>query len=534
MVLAARGDNNAVVDMNLEYIRRSTRGFSHTDGVQTNRTVYATFNAWDLAGGLVYPSTMVVAAGPRSRDACTSAVSLAAVRHPNVATILGAFVAEGHTGAAIATSAGVVPHGNAVSVLALEPHPPHFSLGVQLAAAADEGATLNPWDAAALAHRIVDAVETVLHHNLQPQLSLDTIVTRDGTLRGSPVLAVISSPAGARPSVFSPDTSDPVVQPLHNVLCAIAVAAKQPAPPAPYPGMMPASVITRMRPADTVAPSPQTRPPRRTLRQYMEDASCPVQLSLECAMCGVVVHSSGYHLHGVDCSHEDQHFMCCECVNTRVSSLLTDDAVDMAELPCPMGCPGVWSFDDFGALVSPPLLRKWQQRSVERTWNQALEAAKEILDKAQQDAEADTSDPDMKEVREHVAAVRKMLRPACAYCGMAFESFSGCLSVTCGAKDRNGRQVSGCGQTFCGGCMTKKPCPKDCGHAFVQPGELHRLWRVWRMQRPTEYLRKNFRGGSKDNHRSAAHSNEVLERVLRGIRSDLEVVGVWPLPGFDL
>ena len=82
--------------------------------------------------------------------------------------------------------------------------------------------------------------------------------------------------------------------------------------------------------------------------------------------------------------------------------------------------------------------------------------------------------------------------------------------------------------------MTQRPCPRKCGHDFIQPGELHRRWCAWRMRRPTEYLRENFRGGSKDNHRSAAHSNEVLERVLRGIRSDLEVVGVWPLPGFDL
>ena len=90
----------------------------------------------------------------------------------------------------------------------------------------------------------------------------------------------------------------------------------------------------------------------------------------------------------------------------------------------------------------------------------------------------------------------------------------------------------GCG----GGCMTKQPCPRRCGHAFVQAGELHRRWRVWRMQRPTEYLRAHFRGGAADapQHSAGRGSDAaVLARVLRGIRSDLEVVGVWPLPGFS-
>ena len=229
------------------------------------------------------------------------------------------------------------------------------------------------------------------------------------------------------------------------------------------------------------------------------------------------------------------HFVCSECVNVRVSALLVDAVVELGELDCPMGCPGKWSFDDFGGLIHPTNLREWRLQAIDATRRRVHEAAREVLASiADRSSLRDNGPPDAMEARRHALEIRKMLRPKCPHCGLVFESFSGCLTVTCGARDATHRQISGCGQVFCGGCMTSVPCAGMCGHAFIEQGELQRRWRMWRMRRPTEYLELHFHGGREDHHRSQQHSEQVLQMVLGAIRSDLEAVGVWPLPGFVL
>jgi hypothetical protein len=248
-----------------------------------------------------------------------------------------------------------------------------------------------------------------------------------------------------------------------------------------------------------------------------------------CVVCNVVVHSAGHHMRGVECSHTAMHFVCADCVNTRMSALLTDATVEMAELPCPMGCAGQWSFDDFAALTHPRHLRQWQRLSVESLRRRLLEAAQGLLDQAERMSASAEANAEGAMVRKHCMELRKLLRPACPHCGLIFESFTGCLLVTCGARSREGALVSGCGQSFCGACMTTLPCPQDCGHGFATRGELLRKWRVWRLGRCSQYVKREFgvfRGGR-------VPQDTTAWRLLDAMHHDFEMVGIWPLQGFE-
>jgi hypothetical protein len=257
-----------------------------------------------------------------------------------------------------------------------------------------------------------------------------------------------------------------------------------------------------------------------------DDDSMP-RIRRRCVVCNVVVHSAGHHMRGVECSHTAMHFVCADCVNTRMSALLTDATVEMAELPCPMGCAGQWSFDDFAALTHPRHLRQWQRLSVEALRRRLLEAAQGLLDQAERMSASAEANAEGAMVRKHCMELRKLLRPACPHCGLIFESFTGCLLVTCGARSREGALVSGCGQSFCGACMTTLPCPQDCGHGFATRGELLRKWRVWRLDRCSQYVKREFgvfRGGR-------VPQDTTAWRLLDAMHHDFEMVGIWPLQG---
>ena len=527
MIAAASSNVSRPVVMSLPYIVRATRGYSRQIlapalGIKTVPASVKVFEAWDLVAGTLYPYILTVTA----KRSLTAQRITAQFAHS--ARLLG--FEKLIRDAAVAPEAW--PFGSTqqrhATALCMETFPPSNSLAALLAVSG----RVSPELAGDVMEGVISGLEVLNEDRLVAIVSADCISMSEGLLSGQPILTVL---VPQLPSYVN-DMKGQVMD-LYNRLRM--AGGQQPVSATftngevdPYQALRAAMHLppradakSALARAASAARRAAGRPPRLAAR-FAEDVEVGFHLELECAMCGVIVHSSGHHMHGVDCSHPDQHFMCSDCVNTRVSALLTDAAVDMAELPCPMGCPGVWVFEDFGALVKPQHLRRWQQLSIERTKAQALEAAKEILDKVQAETEATRRDPGAKIVRAHVAAIRKLLRPACPHCALPFESFSGCLSVTCGARDRNGRQISGCGKVFCGGCMTATPCPKNCGHSFVQPGELQRRWRTWRMMRTVEYLDSQFPKAG-----AARRDESLLRRVLQGVKSHLEIVGSWPLPG---
>jgi hypothetical protein len=269
------------------------------------------------------------------------------------------------------------------------------------------------------------------------------------------------------------------------------------------------------------------------------DDTFPIQVSFTCIMCTVRVTSAGDQVHGLLCTNHEPHFYCLDCVNHRVAALLSDTTVAMADLPCPMGgAECMWIFEDFGSLVRPTMLRRWQKLSVEAVRTRVYQQAQPILEEREERA---TKNEERRQVREHVLAIRRLLRPKCPLCGETFESFTGCVAVICGARDAEGKVVAGCGKQFCATCMVPFPCSKGCAHAFIGQADLHRQWVGWRKAATAQYLREKFPAAVAETNEApgavegdglgpATSESSLLAKVLETAKSDLELVGAWPLP----
>jgi len=437
-------------------------------------------------------------------------------------------------------------------------------------------------------HGILDGAEHLHRCGLRPVgLDLGGVALRGGTLDGDAVITTYApkgpSGGGADARVFAEVST---VEALHAVALAVAstcgCADTVPDVDTLWAVPLP-SAIDALRPSYGGAAARSPPPPAKIsandavdeilMSPVLTETALPKQherstnslparshVSRECNLCGVTVHSAGRAFLAAVCRPKDvdavvthkEHVVCAECVTARVRSAVHDDTVDLDTMTCPLGCGGVWLLSDFGQLLSPSVLRRWRKHAVAVVKARSLEAATAVLDESEKRSAAARGDDgdagseneaeavkaaaamtpeeaDNAAVRDHAAAIRALLRPACPHCGLPFESFTGCVAVFCGAITANGGLKSGCGKVFCGACMTPSPCRRECGHEYVRQAELLRRWRSWRTTRPTEYLREHFFDGPKDFDPDRAHSDLQLRKVLRCVRRELELVGVWPL-----
>jgi hypothetical protein len=116
-------------------------------------------------------------------------------------------------------------------------------------------------------------------------------------------------------------------------------------------------------------------------------ASYPVKVMLECCICGLEVQSADDNMRGAECSNDARHFVCEECVNMRLSAAMSDAAPDLTALACALGphCSGTWEFEDFGAIIDPKNLRRWNHLSKVQAQRQAHVDAGENHAKLQAD-----------------------------------------------------------------------------------------------------------------------------------------------------
>lgn len=556
MIAAAANFDAPPVRLTLAYLVQATRGYALGLDLRTTRC-----RRCDAICAAVHDDNVRESfrhLGPCGRDALPlssfSSDDDDALPLANTARILG--YAKLKLPGTDPTSWPFAPSRRRLTALCMETFPPSSSLSALLSAT---GNRLAPELVRNILTGVISGLEALDDLRLGAIVTAECIAMQDGLLSGQSNLTTLIArgagythavtaqvmelcnrlrlAGGQTPIALAPwateDDKDGAVHSDGDTFAALRLTLGL--PPRAAPDDDPNALEDRSS-SKKVAKASRRLALARRFAEGVDDVSCHVKL--ECALCGVAVHSSGRHMRGVVCSHTSQHFFCRDCVNSRISALLTDAAVDMdVELPCPMGCPGLWVFDDFGALVRPQYLRRWHKLSVERARIQALQAAKEHLERVREDLEAATRDREVSIVREHIMTIRKLLRPACPHCALPFESFRGCLSVTCGARDRDGRQVSGCGKVFCGGCMAVIPCPMNCGHSFVQPAELQRRWRAWRMLRVVDYLGTQFAKGTMASVGVPGSVGDgcgggelLLERVIQGVKNDLEiVVGIWPL-----
>ena len=237
-------------------------------------------------------------------------------------------------------------------------------------------------------------------------------------------------------------------------------------------------------------------------------------IQLDCSICGEP-NPEAARRKGVECSAAVRHFVCDECVNNRIAAML--DAGESAEamsLSCPMpGCHGRWFFTAFAACLDPSNFRRWHTESTkaaqQRGHQQASEHYSNLLA---------SGGNQYKELEKHCAAIRVILRPTCPHCGLQFQSFSGCLSVSCGVKTRQGRQLQGCGSKFCGACLVPSPCPAGHGHGFMSNQELHSAWKGWRRMKARQYLNSHL-----------GDNSDLMQAAVESLRSEFEACGIYPL-----
>lgn len=509
-ILAAcvRGDDATVHDdVTFAYAARCTQGFREPVWVAADGRA-ARFVAWDVHAGVLAPFAVVVASVRDPADAARACDLARTVQVPHVARVFAAATTGALSPAdAIAVTqqlgvATVGPGGALVCIYAQRTHPKRTL--AELTARRGGAFALDEAAAQRVLVDVCDAVAAMAQHGIAPlRLDLATVWRASQSAR-----TVIESLDYWSAHARRPDTALRALQSFVPELCTAARLQVH------VRGCRSVAEVQRAvhkacRPA---RPAPPPPPPNTT-----EAVECPAVVRAECDICCQTVTSAAYNLHGVLCSRTEAHFVCAECIDMHLGVLLSENCIDWDCLQCPLGCAGRWDFNDFGALVPPPRLRDWRSVSESVTRQRAHAAAAAERDESREMANNATA-------RKHVLAVRQLLRPSCPHCGLVFQSFSGCLAVVCAVRDDRGRVVAGCEKTFCGACATPTPCAAGHGHAFVKEGALLGMWRDWRLHRTKTYV---------DEHVASVGDAALLRLVLQGVRSDLEAVGVWPLPGYN-
>jgi hypothetical protein len=233
----------------------------------------------------------------------------------------------------------------------------------------------------------------------------------------------------------------------------------------------------------------------------------PPTVLRECAICFATIEApqGGGRVEGCLCTNFDsRHFVCGECVNGRLEAHFGSERHDLDAVTCPIApCQGMWRLEDITSLLTPPTLRQWHEVTVRMTAQRAH---------GERRLSTTFSSP---EDRELVATARRLLRLVCPHCGLPFESFSGCVSVRCEVRGVVASDLRGCGEYFCGACVTVQPCQLNHGHAFMSPQELAVHWNRWREARIAAYLSQ------------LASRKRIV--VVDALRADCAALGMAPL-----
>lgn len=353
-----KGEETSVAQLPFEYVKRCTRNFTHGSVFEFDFDEYCPdaklFNSWDLYGGMLTP-TLVVARCFTSKDAAKIVEGVIHQAQALKCPQLRKFYGEcriGRLSDSLHHKLGVPPNASHIWLTVVEMPAKHHSVQ---ALAAKHGSDPDWIDAVVAGVR--KACEALRPIGCVPLISPASVFLRNGKIDDVFVGHIVHSTSGTETE-----------RKLSAFRGEIEKLAGHHVPWMSRYNSVNADDILSAGPSMDTFDDEDDIPIAFTKVQ-----NCPIVVNVACAQCRRSICSAGYHLRGADCSNADEHFLCEDCVTRHFTEMLQRGETDVDKMPCPLSCSGSFDFDDFAALLAPPVIARWNKMCREKVLKQVQE-----------------------------------------------------------------------------------------------------------------------------------------------------------------